>query len=200
MTQKEEKFFCGDRWYHGTTLGGWKSICKLGILADYNIGNSLDFGNGFYLSNNIVNTRKYVRNITQNSISREIDDITPVIVCFQFMPIIWIEQGLSYRYFEKYDDKFAEFVFQNRLHDKEKKKHAYDITAGVTSDAKPAWLMQQYLMDRVSKEDVIQELKRDTSVKQLCLHQQEQCDLIVPDRVFIPDRKELNIYDYCNER
>ena len=44
------KYLSIDKWYHGTTLEGWKSICKLGVLANYNIGYELDFGYGFYLT------------------------------------------------------------------------------------------------------------------------------------------------------
>ena len=122
MTTKEEKFFQSNIWYHGTTLSGWKSICQLGIQAQFNIGISVDFGNGFYLSNNLVNTKKYVENITKYTDSEDESDLTPVIIEFTFSPLEWILQGASYKYFAKYDQEFAEFVFENRVNYNEKKK------------------------------------------------------------------------------
>lgn len=199
MTTKEEKFFNGQEWYHGTTLSGWKSICELGIQAKYNIGISLDFGNGFYLSNSLTNTEKYVQNIIKYSAGAG-DDGIPVIIKFSFKPMDWLENDLAYRYFAKYDDEFAEFVFENRLNCLEEKRHPYDITAGVMTDAKPTFLMQQYQMQRISKEEVIQELKRSTSAKQLCLHRQEQCDLIRPSEAYIFGGKELDVNEYCCKR
>ena len=47
MTTKEENFFTIMNWYHGTTLLEWKRICEMGVKADFNVGTSLDFGNGF---------------------------------------------------------------------------------------------------------------------------------------------------------
>lgn len=197
MTLKEEKFFCGTHWYHGTNLSGWKSICKLGVKADYNVGISLDFGSGFYLFNTLENTSKYARNVVKYTKSIHLEDKIPVVILFSFCPMKWIEEGQLYHYFAKYDE-FAEFVFANRLNCVEPKKHPYDITAGVTTDAKPTWLMQQYVLGKITQDKVMEELKRNTSVKQICLHGR-QCDEIKPVKAFILDGKELDVNDYCNK-
>lgn len=181
-------------------MSGWKSICTLGVRADFNIGISVDFGNGFYLSNNIQNTEKYVNNVTKYMVSDNEDDLTPVIVEFPFIPYELIQQGAKYKYFPKYDDEFAEFVFENRIHFQEEKIHPNDITGGVTSDTKPTFLMQQYFIGKATKEQVIEELKTSTSIKQLCLHKQGYCDLIRPQKAYILGGKELDIYDYSKQR
>ncbi|AQQ55393.1 hypothetical protein B0X71_19685 (plasmid) [Planococcus lenghuensis] len=38
------------KWYHGTTLSGFKSIMKQGVKFDVSVGSELDFGPGFYLA------------------------------------------------------------------------------------------------------------------------------------------------------
>lgn len=196
MTAKEIKFFKSTTWYHGTTLSGWKSICELGIKADFNVGISLDFGNGFYLSNSVENTEKYVSNVIKYSNSSLLDDNIPVIIAFEFCPYEWIEQGIKYCYFPKYNIKFAEFVFENRLNYMSPNKHGYDITAGVTTDTKPTYLMQQYFLGNIEKNKVMEEFCKSTSVKQICIHKQELCDIIYPKRAYILEGKELNIHDY----
>lgn len=196
MTAKEQNFFACSTWYHGTTLSGWESICKLGIRADFNVGISLDFGNGFYLSNNLKNTERYVENIIKYSHDDYFKDKIPVIISFNFVPYEWIIDGASYCYFPQYNMEFAEFVFENRVNYKSPKKHNYDITAGVTTDTKPTYLIQQYFMGKIEKSTVIEEFCKGTSVRQICLHNQEQCDIIYPKRAYILGGKELNIHDY----
>ena len=196
MTTKEQTFFECATWYHGTTLSGWKSICKLGIRADFNIGISLDFGNGFYLSNNLKNTERYVNNMMKYSNSNYPEDNIPVIIVFRFCPYEWIREKMTYRYFPKYNMEFAEFVFENRLNYMNKYTHGYDITAGVTTDTRPTYLMQQYFLGKIQKSYVLEEFCKSTSVKQICLHNQELCDIIYPERAYILDGKELNIHDY----
>ena len=111
MTAKEQGFFECDTWYHGTTLAGWKSICELGVKADYNVGISLDFGSGFYLSNSLKNTERYVTNMMRYSNSDFEEDNIPVIIVFNFVPYEWIKNGTKYLYFPKYNMAFAQFVF-----------------------------------------------------------------------------------------
>lgn len=50
MKEKEfNKYMSQDVWYHATTLVGWDSLCKQKVRADYNYGQQLDFGTGFYM-------------------------------------------------------------------------------------------------------------------------------------------------------
>lgn len=196
MTPKEEKFFQGTIWYHGTTLSEWKSICEVGILADYNIGTSLDFGNGFYLSNNQKATENYALNAVKYCNSTFPDDNIPVVICFEFHPMKFISEGDNFKYFAKYDREFAEFVFENRLNCELPKQHSYDLTAGVMTDAIPTKLMQQFFAGQVTREEVVQEFMAATSKKQLCLHKQEQCDTLKVTRAYIVNGKELNADEY----
>ena len=45
MKEKDlDKYLKQKTWFHGTTLKGWRSICKYGVESDYNFGNELDYG------------------------------------------------------------------------------------------------------------------------------------------------------------
>ena len=44
---------------------------------------------------------------------------------YQSSPYEWLEQGAKYCYFPKYDMKFAEFVFDNRLNYMNQNIHDY---------------------------------------------------------------------------
>ncbi|AQQ55370.1 hypothetical protein [Planococcus lenghuensis] len=50
MKTKTRKFIEQPYWFHGTSLHAVREIQKYGISVDYNRGNELDFGPGFYLS------------------------------------------------------------------------------------------------------------------------------------------------------
>ena len=196
MTSKEEKFFSQSLWYHGTTLAEWKSICKSKILSDYNIGFSLDYGNGFYLSPNSIDTQKYALDTVKYNGSTIPDDNIPVVLEFVYTPADDILSGSTYKYFAKYDDDFAEFVFECRKNYLKPKIHPYDITGGVMTDTVPTKIMQQYFANQITKEQAILEFKKNTSKKQLCLHVQKLCDKLKLNRVYIVGGKELDINDY----
>lgn len=196
MTTKEENFFSIMNWYHGTTLLEWKRICEMGVKADFNVGTSLDFGNGFYLSNNQRNTEIYALNTVKYSNNGILEDNIPVVICFEFRPMDFISNGDSPKYFEKYDREFAEFVFDCRLNYELPKLHPYDITAGVMTDTIPTKLMQQYFARQITREEVVLQFMKPTSKKQLCLHKQQQCDTLKPNNVYIVNGEELNANEY----
>lgn len=196
MTTKEEKFFKQDIWYHGTTLAEWKSICKSKILADFNIGYSLDYGNGFYLSPSEKDTQKYALDTVKYNGSSLPDDNVPVVLAIKYIPLEAILIGTPHKYFAKYDDEFAEFVFQCRANYLSKKTHPYDITGGVMTDTVPTAIMQKYFAHQLTKEEVLEEFKKNTSKKQLCLHTQELCDKLKLVYAYIVEGKELDINEY----
>jgi hypothetical protein len=195
VTSKEEKFFSNTRWSHGTTLSEWKSICKTGASAKHNIGISLDFGNGFYLSNNQKDTEKYALNAVEYG-SKLKDDEQAVVLCFEFSPMDMINNGSVYHYFSAYDDEFANFVFDCRENYLTEKKHSYDITGGVMTDYIPTILMQHYFLGQLTRQDVVELLKKSTSKKQLCLHKQEDCDTMKLVSAYIVGGKELDVNEY----
>ena len=67
------------------------------------------------------------------------------------------------------------------------------------SDSVPTLLIQKYKNKEITKEAVIDLLKKSTSNKQLSLHNQELCDKIKLTKAYLlKTGKELNIDDYYN--
>lgn len=199
MSPKEEKFFRQSLWYHGTTLAEWKSICKFKILADYNIGYSLDYGNGFYLSPSEPDTQKYALDTIKYNGSNIPDDNIPIVIVFRYIPFEDICNGASYKYFSKYDDEFASFVFECRKNYLHAKTHLNDITGGVMTDTIPTVIMQQFFVNQMTQKQVLEAFKKSTSKKQLCLHTQELCDRLKPIRAYIVGGKELDVNEYTKQ-
>ncbi|MDP4093114.1 MAG: DUF3990 domain-containing protein [Bacillota bacterium] len=196
-----------EKWYHGTTLEGFKSILSKGVIVDYNKGTELDFGFGFYLTPEFEQAERYIKKILEFDIkmNKELpmkddeDSKIPVVIEFDFKPLAIIaEEKYKFKSLNQYDDEFAEFVFFNRIENAYgENQHEYDMIFGVMSDSTPIILIQQYRDNIISKEEVIHQLKKTTSFKQLSLHRQELCDIIKPTKaILIGLGKELNIDGY----
>lgn len=210
------KYLKSTRWYHGTTLEGWKNICKMGVQVKHNIDHELDFGYGFYLTPKCEQAEKFITTILRitgtNDPLSQFGDLFPaieenkeskiaVIVEFEFCPLNWVDD-FKYKTLNGYDDEFAEFVFFNRLENVDgSKQHSYDFIFGVMSDSNPIIDVARYKREEIGKEEVIQSFKKSTSAKQLSIHNQGICDTIVPSKAYIIEtREELNVSDYINER
>lgn len=208
LTGKIRKHINNNMWYHGTVYSNWNNFCQNGILADYNKNTSdaLDFGYGFYLAPSKERAEHYIISMMDNTEFYSGDDI-PMILGFEFNPLGWFE-GDEYntKIFNKYDDEFAVFVFENRTENiRGTRQHNYDIIYGVMSDSVPTLEIMKYKMGISSREDVIETLKKPTSMKQLSLHNQNICDIINLKEAYTIDRdtserKELNLDDYNKQR
>jgi hypothetical protein len=212
MSNKVEKYLKINKWYHATTLSGWKEICKYKIQVSYNIGNELDFGYGFYLTPKVDQAEKFIKRmieVPEENLLSEIDLLYPtesnpddkiaVIVEFNIVPYDWyIDESLEHKILSKYDDEFAEFVFFNRTENADGlNQHNFDFMFGVMSDSNPNKEIKRFRNGIIGKDDVIESFKMSTSSKQLSIHNQKLCDIIKPCRAFIIDTgKELDINDY----
>ncbi|MGV1040632.1 DUF3990 domain-containing protein [Clostridium perfringens] len=212
MIEKVRKYLIKDKWYHGTTLDGLKKICKNGVLVNYNEGNELDFGTGFYLTDKKQKAIDYIERIIKYRVDNSLSEINslgiplkdntdkniPVILEFEFLPLQYFEnEKYSTKIFNSYNEEFAKFVFQNRYHLDE--KHKYDLIFGVMSDSNPMLLIQQYREKKITENEVIDGLRKSTSMKQLSIHNQELCDIIKLNKAYYLNGKELNINEYCNK-
>ena len=195
MKNKEKAFFQQSVWYHGTTLLEWKSICDLGIIADHNLGISVDFGCGFYLSPNKTDTEKYALDTVKYNHGIKPEDKVPVVIEFHYVPYDDIINTDKYKYFSHFDDEFADFVFKCRKGYLQI-NHDYEITGGVMTDTVPTKIMQEYFAGLRDENSVKEEFKRNTSRKQLCLHSQYLCDKLLPVKVYIVNGKELDVNEY----
>lgn len=196
MTPKEEHFFKQELWYHGTTLYEWKSLCENGIIATYNIGTSLDFGCGFYLSPKESDTVQYALNVAKYCHDNCLICKTPIVLAFSFVPYEHIINGATYKYFAKYDDEFAEYVFNCRINCYDIPNDGTEIVAGVMTDGVPTAIMEEFKNGTKTKELVLEEFKKSTSKKQLCLRNQEICDKLQLVRAYVVGGKELDADEY----
>lgn len=205
LKQKTIGRLSNDKWYHATFLDGWNSICDLGVRADYNKDTSkdLDFGYGFYLTDTQERAETYITKLAEaDALQRGL----PVIIEFEMIPLTWYEdEKVNTRVFESLDDEFAEFVFKNRTENNcGEKQHPYDVIYGVMSDSYPTKLLIDYELGIIDKEDVLNGIKKNNSMKQLSLHSQILCDTILPTRAYIynienQDRKELDVNVYSSK-
>ncbi|MBQ8803331.1 MAG: DUF3990 domain-containing protein [Tyzzerella sp.] len=208
VTGKTEKVLRQNMWYHGTVFSNWDSFCKNGILVDYNkdTSDALDFGYGFYLTLNQERAEHFITSMMKNS-NFYSENEKPMILGFELKPLDWF-RGEEYqtKIFDKFDDEFAEFVFENRIKNvMGNNQHHYDAIYGVMSDAVPMLLIQEYKMKNKTKEQVLESLKKSTSMKQISLHNQKLCDTIILKEAYFIDmdtnqRKELDINEYSKQR
>ena len=191
-------------WYHGTVFSNWNSFCKKGVIVDINrdTSDALDFGYSFYLAPSRERAEHYITSMIKNS-NFYSDNDKPMILGFEFTPLEWFEgDGYQTKVFSKFDDEFAIFVFENRTENiMGSKQHDYDVIYGVMSDTVPTILIQEYKMGKKTKEEVLESLKKSTSMKQISLHNQKLCDIIKLKEAYTIDtntneRKELDINEY----
>lgn len=200
FTSKIRMVLSQTSWYHATTRSNFENIRSHGIIADYNRGRELDFGFGFYLTPSAELAESYIARLLGWA-QQEITDV-PVIMEYHFTPIAYFENDLfQTAVFPKFDDEFAQFVFTNRLEcGTQKQQHAYDLIYGVMSDSAPTTLLLSYRAGDISKEDVLEGLKKSNRMKQLSVHNQELCDALILTRAYEFDiqtnkRKELDIHE-----
>lgn len=197
-------------------MSGWKNICNIGVKVDYNKGNELDFGYGFYLTPNQNQAERFIKNVikyTSDDFLKEVehfypikddtDSKTPIVIEFELKPITYFEQDeYSSWILNAYDDDFANFVFQNRTENVNRENHHhYDIIFGVMSDSNPIIDIQKYRNNKITKEEVLERFKKHTSNKQLSIHKQEICDILNVNKVLnLESGEELDFYDYNRKR
>lgn len=211
--KKIEKYLNNHKWYHGTSLQGWKEICEKKIQANHNIYNELDFGYGFYLTPKKSQAENFTNNVIKYRKENSLQDLglifpadnssgedeIAVVIEFEFEPIEYFEnQSYNFGVFSKYDDEFANFVFHNRTDNVNgEAHHNYDLIFGVMSDTNPPVVINRFKNDQIGKNEVIEELKKSTSSKQLSIHNQKICDIIKPSRAYlVENREELDVSDY----
>ena len=63
MKKKTLEILSGSKWYHATRLISAKNIILNGVFVDYNKESELDFGYGFYLTNDLNKSRTFITSI-----------------------------------------------------------------------------------------------------------------------------------------
>lgn len=195
LPQKVINAISSTTWYHATTLESYHNIKEKNVIVDYNSGSELDFGYGFYLTTTAKLAENYISRLYK---WQKNPDVSLVIMEYEATPLLWFQDSqYKCKIFPSFNDEFADFVFYNRTQNiYGNNQHEYDIIYGVMSDSTPTALILRYEAGEITKDDVISGLKKGNSMKQLSLHNQELCDLLVLKRAYIYDpetdvRKEL---------
>jgi len=172
-----------DLWYHGTTIEDAENIQKNGVLADYNLGDALDFGPGFYLTDTYQRAMSFISrkpSITSTGELQHFQDMA--IITFSFNPfdlIFQTDAHYSFHNFSKHSEDFANFVFFNRLYNTENENpHNFDIIWGVMSDNNPFKIIMDYKSNLLTKTDAITLLQKSNSMRQLYIANQDICNML----------------------
>lgn len=186
-----------DKWYHGTTIDAYYSICEQGVLSLYNIGTQLDFGAGFYLTDSVESASRYMKRLPElDSLGMLIPRKTWCVIEFEFNPFQLLfdaESQYTYCNFPKHDERFAKFVFENRLNNVyNEKPHGYDIIWGVMSDSVPPEIIMSYLNHEISYEEAVLFLQKPQSMRQLYIGNQNICDMLKISALLHFGEKEEN--------
>ena len=196
---KELNLLNRDLWYHGTSLEDAKNIEKLGVVVDYNYGNSLDFGAGFYLTDTKQRADSYMSRVPVIGADGEPSKRNEwAVIEFQFNPYtllfgnpnvtneseLTVLNGLHYKYknFAKHNEDFAEFVFKNRLNNE--RQHDFDIIWGVMSDSIPDKVMLDFVNGELTYDQTIGKLMKSNSMKQLYIGSQLICEMLKLSNLF----------------
>lgn len=186
-----------DKWYHGTTLESYKNICMQGVLYSYNIGTQLDFGTGFYLTESLDAASRYMDRLPELDISGKLVERKEwCVIEFEFNLFkLLFETENQYKYcnFPVHDEKFAKFVFENRLKNVyNENPHGYDIIWGVMSDSIPPEIIMSYLNNEITYENAIKALQKPQSMKQLYIGNQAICNMLHISNLVEFNKKEEN--------
>lgn len=171
-----------DLWYHGTSIENSESIIDNGVIANFNIGSSLDFGSGFYMTDSLESANNYISRVPIVMENGEMSQRKSwCVIEFSFNPlsIIINNPEVNYCMFPKHDESFARFVLDNRCNNVyNEKPHRYDIIWGVMSDNRPDEVVLSYKDGSISYEEAIEKLQKPNSMKQLFVGNQSLCDML----------------------
>ncbi|WP_188652191.1 DUF3990 domain-containing protein [Pontibacillus salipaludis] len=181
------------------------------IQVNHNIGNELDFGYGFYLTPKEQQAKDFIQDLLAYTGGESVlqglpflvkdnpEDKVAVVVEFEFTPLDWFyDDHINTMVLNSYDDEFADFVFFNRTENiYGEHQHDYKAIFGVMSDSKPNIVLSRFKNGEIGKDEVIESFKKTTSNKQLSIHTQDFCDILVPSKAYIIETgEELDVNEY----
>ena len=121
-----------------------------------------DFGRGFYVTNIRSQAEDMAKRVTQWSKKQAI------VTEFEFDEYAWEDEELNTLRFDKYDDKWLDFIVMNRLKKGMEQAHDYDIVEGPIADDKVARRVTRYIKGYISKADFLEDLTHSVPTHQIC--------------------------------
>jgi hypothetical protein len=120
-----------------------------------------DFGRGFYVTNIRSHAEDMAKRVTRWS-KKQV-----VVTEFEFDEYAWEDTDLKVLRFDRYDEKWLDFVVTNRA-GKNDNLHDYDIIEGPVADDKIARRATKYLKGTISKDDFLSDLIHSEPTHQIC--------------------------------
>ncbi|MCL2131824.1 MAG: DUF3990 domain-containing protein [Lentimicrobiaceae bacterium] len=121
-----------------------------------------DFGRGFY----VTKLREQAQIWAE--IIGSIHKTSGVVTEFTFYERAFVDDKYKTLRFEEYSEAWLDFVILNRNRETTEQKHDYDIIEGPIADDKISQRIDDYLDEKVSKQDFLEELKHDEDNHQIC--------------------------------
>jgi hypothetical protein len=121
-----------------------------------------DFGRGFYvtkLREQAENMAKRVARYSKNP---------PAVTEYEFDEYAYEDSELNVLQFAAYDEKWLDFVVLNRIADKRKQAHSYDIVEGPVADDRITRNITKYLKNKITKEEFLKMLEHSEPNHQIC--------------------------------
>ena len=143
----------------------------------------LDFGPGFYLTDTYERAVSFISRspilTSDGSICHRKDWAIITFALNPFNLLFTSDTQYNFHNFSQHNDEFANFVFENRMHNTRKENHHhYDVIWGVMSDNKPFEIIEKYKKKIISYENAINEFKKTNSMRQLYIGNQNICDML----------------------
>ena len=139
--------------------GSYTAIDKID-LEQCEVGR--DFGRGFYVTNICSQAEYWAK---RKGRRKHTDG---VITEFEFDERICRIMKMKVLHFERYNDKWLDFVVLNRINKDDIQSHDYDIVEGPVADDDIAARVYDYLAEKVSKEQFLKELAYKSPSHQIC--------------------------------
>ena len=184
-----------DLWYHGTTIEDAENIAESGVIANYNLGAELDFGPGFYLTDTHEHATSFISRapiISHNGVLKKHASWAVIEFLFNPYKILFMSgYNYTYRWFPKHNYDFANFVFENRISNRQiETPHNYDLIWGVMSDNNPNQVIHDYKQGSISYEEAIKLLQKPNSMKQLFVGNQAICNMLKINKIYMKEEDQ----------
>jgi len=121
-----------------------------------------DFGRGFYVTNIRSQAMEMAERVTRWSKKQA------VVTEFEFDEYAWEDEDLNVLRFDKYDEKWLDFIVSNRIQKGINQCHDYDIVEGPIADDKVARRVMRYIKGSISKTAFLEDLAHSKPTHQIC--------------------------------
>jgi len=121
-----------------------------------------DFGRGFYVTNIRSQAVEMAERVTRWSKKQT------AVTEFEFDEYAWEDEDLNVLRFDKYDEKWLDFIVSNRIQKGTKQSHDYDIVEGPIADDRVARRVMRYIKGSISKTAFLEDLVHSKPTHQIC--------------------------------